>query len=167
MTTDNLVPPIKIYIDESVLSLAKYHVLSNKNVETGGVLVGLHKTNDGIDAKSYDVTIVDAIAAIKAINSQTSVSFTAESWKEIWIEMDNRYPNMEREIVGWYHSHPNFGIFLSTADTHFHKTFYSNKWHVALVIDPIKDSWGFFGWAGDNIVQIPDIQIVVNPNNQT
>jgi hypothetical protein len=45
--------------------------------------------------------------------------------------------------VGWFHTHPGHGIFMSQTDRENH-SLYRKKWQVALVIDPVRKIHGFF-----------------------
>lgn len=45
--------------------------------------------------------------------------------------------NSEKVFVGWSHSHPSFGCFLSSTDLRTHEEYFPEKWHVALVVDPV------------------------------
>ena len=38
-------------------------------------------------------------------------------------------------VLGWYHTHPGWGLFLSAHDQFIHGNFYGGPHHVALVID--------------------------------
>ena len=58
--------------------------------------------------------------------------------------MDTRYA--DKRIVGWYHSHPDFGIFLSDRDCFIHEHFFSGAGQVAYVVDPVRDLEGVFSW---------------------
>ncbi len=42
-------------------------------------------------------------------------------------------------IVGWAHSHPGFGCFLSSTDIATHKSYFSDEFSIALVVDPLKN----------------------------
>ena len=54
------------------------------------------------------------------------------------------YPDLD--IVGWYHTHPDFGIFLSSHDLFIHRHFFAQPLQVAYVVDPIRQTRGFFQW---------------------
>ena len=58
--------------------------------------------------------------------------------------MDTKYT--DKSIVGWYHTHPDFGIFLSDRDRFIQENFFSGAGQVALVIDPIRKTVGVFTW---------------------
>jgi hypothetical protein len=67
--------------------------------------------------------------------------------------MDSKYA--DARIVGWYHSHPDFGIFLSERDCFIHEHFFSGPGQVAYVIDPVRDLEGVFAWRGGKPTPLP------------
>ena len=68
------------------------------------------------------------------------------AWSVAADQLWQRYPDESAIMVGWYHTHPGFGIFLSGMDQFIHQNFFTQKWHIALVLDPIAKSGGFFCW---------------------
>src|SRR5207244_1370502 len=58
-------------------------------------------------------------------------------------------------IVGWYHSHPDFGIFLSDRDCFIHENFFSGPGQVAYVFDPVRDLEGMFAWQNGKPTPLP------------
>ena len=75
-----------------------------------------------------------------------SVTYTPESWRYMNDRLAELYPDDSAVIVGWYHTHPGFGIFLSGMDQFIHHNFFTQLWHVALVLDPLARRSGFFSW---------------------
>ena len=73
---------------------------------------------------------------------------------------DESYPN--ERIVGWYHSHPGFGVFLSEHDTFIHQNFFSSPDQVAWVYDPHTDEEGCFGWIDGEMHRIANITLADN-----
>jgi hypothetical protein len=65
--------------------------------------------------------------------------------------MDENYAG--KMIVGWYHSHPSYGIFLSGDDTFIQQNFFNQPWQIAIVIDPVRKEIGTFGWVGGKITR--------------
>ncbi|NOX55786.1 MAG: hypothetical protein GXP27_15365 [Planctomycetes bacterium] len=116
------------------------HAAENLSVEVGGVLVGRwFRDEDG------PFVVVSASIRAEATDSKfAEVTFTHESWARINREMDTRYS--DQQIVGWYHSHPGFGIFLSERDEFIHQHFFSDPGQIALVVDPISKTEGVFLW---------------------
>jgi len=41
-------------------------------------------------------------------------------------------------VVGWYHSHPGHGCFLSSTDIGTQRSMFSKAYHSAIVIDPLR-----------------------------
>ena len=58
--------------------------------------------------------------------------------------MDTKFT--DRDIVGWYHSHPNFGIFLSDRDCFIQEHFFNGPGQIAYVVDPVNGVEGVFAW---------------------
>lgn len=120
------------------------HVYSSPDREVGGVLVGELINNNTL-------AITGVIPALDAVGGAAEVTFTHESWESIHRELDDRYPG--KQIIGWYHSHPSFGIFLSDQDMFIHENFFSEWWQIAVVVDPIRNEEGFFFWRGGKVAQ--------------
>jgi proteasome lid subunit RPN8/RPN11 len=113
------------------------HVFANDDHEVGGVLIGY--LGDG-----ELPTVTGSIAAYAAEGLRASVTFTHQAWLDIHAHLDAHFP--DQTIVGWYHSHPGFGIFLSTYDRFVHQHFFSEPRQIAYVIDPHAGTEGVFHW---------------------
>ena len=135
---------VDILMAESAFLDAKRHASSSMNREVAGVLVGPHpqKQPNG----RYVVQVTDAIVAEHTRMQGASVTYTPESWRYVNDKLHEMYPDEECVIVGWYHTHPGFGIFLSNMDLFIHHNFFTQKWHIALVLDPVGKQSGFFNW---------------------
>lgn len=124
------------------------HALSDISHEVGGVLIG--RVNEG---EPTVVMVEVAVPAREAQASSVHITFTADSWEHWHRLLDEQYAG--RVIVGWYHSHPNHGVFLSGHDTFIQQNFFNEPWQVAAVIDPVRNEVGCFGWEGSEIVPLP------------
>ena len=135
---------VDITIEEPALRAAQAHALSSLNREVAGVLIGPRpeKQPDG----RYRVHILDTIIAKYTVMHGASVTYTPESWRYMRDKLHERYPDETAVIVGWYHTHPGFGIFLSGMDLFIHQNFFTQIWHVAFVLDPRAQTSGFFSW---------------------
>ena len=133
-----------ILMDETALRASQAHALSSLNREVAGVLVGPRpeKQPDG----RYVVHIIDTIEAKYTVMNGASVTYTPESWRYLNDTLNEKYPNETAVMVGWYHTHPGFGIFLSGMDLFIHQNFFTQIWHVAMVLDPRARTSGFFCW---------------------
>jgi proteasome lid subunit RPN8/RPN11 len=135
---------VDILIDEPAYRAAQAHALGSLNREVAGVLIGPRpeKQPDG----RYVVHIFDTIIAKHTVMHGASVTYTPESWRYLNDKLAERYPDETAVMVGWYHTHPGFGIFLSGMDLFIHQNFFTQIWHTALVLDPIAKRSGFFCW---------------------
>jgi proteasome lid subunit RPN8/RPN11 len=128
-----------------LLSTAAYkaiyqHAKTSPDKEICGVLIGeVYKDRD-----NACLAVTAAIRGEHADNHAGQVMFTHATWEHINSVKDSEFP--DQRTVGWYHSHPTFGIFLSPQDEFIHKNFFGAPWQVAFVIDPVSDEEGFFIW---------------------
>lgn len=148
---------------QSVINEIKAHGRTSMNREVCGVLVGQLCLDDD---QPY-LSITARIEGKYAEHQIGSVTFTSETWDYIHQQMAEKYP--DQKIVGWYHTHPGFGIFLSNMDMFIHENFFSPRWQPAYVYDPQAESDGFFFWHGENldpgdITIIPDEKPIASTN---
>lgn len=147
---------LPIFMDRRAADAIERHALSDTGVELGGVVLG----KECIDPETGDpfVWVTTSLEAKHYANTQASFTYTHASWEEITRERERIYPDLE--IVGWYHTHPGFGIFLSHHDLFIHQNFFSQRLQVAYVVDPINQSRGFFQWRGGSMMQLGGFTIV-------
>ena len=139
-------------IDNEVTRCIRQHARSHMKTEVCGVLIG-EKRNGVVEVRA-------SIEALNATQAGTHVTFTQDAWETIYKVKDEIYP--DERIVGWYHSHPGFGVFLSEHDTFIHRNFFSSPDQVAWVYDPHTDEEGCFGWVDGDIHRISSFSIVDN-----
>lgn len=141
----------------TVLQAIRQHARLSPNFEICGVLIG-RKTGSG--------TMVNgAIAGEGASQGQAHVTFTQETWTKIHEEKDKRFPG--QAIVGWYHSHPGFGVFLSDHDVFIQKHFFSDPGSLAWVYDPHSDEEGCFGWDKGKVCRLTHYEVVADGGKKT
>ena len=139
-----------VFIGSEVARLIRQHARSSSKTEVCGVLIGADR--DGV------VKIEASITGVNADQAGAHVTFTQDTWEHIYKVKDAEYP--DARIVGWYHSHPGFGVFLSDHDTFIHKNFFSSPGQVAWVYDPHSDEEGCFGWAGGRIERLAQVSVL-------
>jgi len=146
---------ITIKFDNTVLQFIRQHARSSPKMEICGVLIGW---------KDDKQTIVEgAIAGKGASQGGAHVTFTQETWNHIHHEKEEKYP--EKSIIGWYHTHPGFGVFLSEHDLFIHNNFFSDPGHIAWVFDPNSDEEGCFGWIDGEVCRIRQFEITTDVDN--
>lgn len=138
-----------IFLDRKPADAIERHALRDTSVELGGILLG-KECIDEATGKPF-VWITEALEAKHYENTQASFTYTHDSWGEITRERDEKHPDLD--IVGWYHTHPDFGIFLSSHDLFIHHNFFDQPLQVAYVVDPIRQDRGFFFWRDQRMVQ--------------
>jgi proteasome lid subunit RPN8/RPN11 len=112
--------------------------------ERGGFLLG------GVYGQSPQYVVVRHFhPALQAQGNSASLTFTHETWAALTRETERSFPT--ETLVGWQHTHPGFGIFLSGYDLFIHKNFFAEPWQVAMVVDPRKREFGFFHWRGGEV----------------
>lgn len=134
-----------IVVHESVLEQILDYSEQDLQRELGGFLLG-----DVLELDRPCVEIRHFLPAVDARSKAASLTFTHDTWSALNREVDQRFPR--EKVVGWHHTHPGFGIFLSAYDMFLHRNFFSEPWQVALVVDPQQQELGFYEWLGDKVV---------------
>lgn len=150
----------RILIERSALNEIHTHGRSITDKEICGVLVG----NVWRDAGGPYLHVKAVVRGEYAAHQAAQVTFTADTWTYINHELDSRYP--DDRIVGWYHTHPGFGVFLSEMDLFIQQSFFDLPWQIALVFDPVRDEEAIFSWRKGNCQPVTftvGTEIVVEP----
>jgi proteasome lid subunit RPN8/RPN11 len=127
-----------------VMAGIEEHAYSLLTAEVGGMLMG--------SVKAGKTTIVGFIPALSASAEQVTLTFTHDVWEEILTLAAKEFP--KHSIVGWYHTHPTFGVFLSEYDLFIQENFFNADGHLALVIDPVQGAYGWFSKTAKGKVQV-------------
>jgi proteasome lid subunit RPN8/RPN11 len=136
---------LPIFVDLDVLADMEDHALADTAVELGGVLLGGRYTDDS--GRPF-VVVSDCLRAQHYDSTKGSFKFTHDTWSAITRERE-QFP-AELQMVGWYHTHPDWGVFLSGMDMFICDNFFNKMLDVAYVIDPCRGDRGMFQWTGAN-----------------
>ncbi len=139
---------LPIYVDLDVQRDMEAHAHTNTRVELGGVMLG--KQCIDADGKPF-VVVTDSLRARHYEATRGSFKFTHETWSQITGERNQFHPDLE--MVGWYHTHPGWTVFLSPMDLFICNNFFNRSLDVALVIDPCNDDRGWFQWDDSHQTQ--------------
>jgi proteasome lid subunit RPN8/RPN11 len=131
---------VPVVIRQSVLNQIHQHGQQHPDVEVCGVLVG-HGYRDAVGPYVF---VEGSIRGDHAASQAAQVTFTGETRNHIHEVLDRDWP--DRRILGWYHTHPGFGIFLSAMDLFSHENLFGAAEQVALVYDPLSGDEGLFVW---------------------
>lgn len=138
-----------VVMEAEVARKIRQHARTSMKAEVCGVLIG--------DTENERMTVEACIAGTNAAQGGAHVTFTQDTWEHIYKIKDKDFP--DQKIVGWYHSHPGFGVFLSEHDLFIQENFFSNPQQVAWVYDPHTDEEGCFGWIGGKIEKLSAIRV--------
>jgi proteasome lid subunit RPN8/RPN11 len=138
-------PGITVFLTPKAYVRANVHAQSDMDNEIGGWLIGSWK-EDQATGEEY-IIIERCLPAVGAHRGSAFITFTQDSQVAMFEIMEEKYP--DKDLVGWYHSHPKMSIFLSDHDLFLHNSFFPHPWQVALVIEPHSHTAGLFMKDGD------------------
>lgn len=133
-------PLVKVFLSQSAFCRINLHSSSEMDDEVGGALVGLWCQDRDTDEQF--VVVQHMLPARHTRQGSVYLTFTQDTIVEFHNEIEKNHNG--KRIVGWYHTHPRMGIFLSHYDTWLHSNFFPEPWQVALVVEPHKSLAGFF-----------------------
>ncbi len=142
-------PSLRVYIKDDVLRAMQQRAKDAGDFEVGGFYTGgLHH----YEGRRY-VDITTQIPALKAESARAQLTFSNEAQKALHEAMDKQ--SADKLVLGWYHTHPGYGVFLSGYDLFIHRNFYARDYHTAIVIDPYAESpvrdVGVFVWEKEEV----------------
>lgn len=139
---------LKVYIHQDVFKKLESYASSDIEHELGSILLGKYTQSMG---KTH-VVISNYIEAKYTDASASTLTFTHESWDYIHAQHEKKYPDLL--ILGWQHTHPGYGIFLSNYDMFIQENFFNLPFQVAYVIDPKQKIRGFFQWKNNKVEKL-------------
>ena len=135
---------VPVFVCEQVLERILDYSEKNLSRESGGFLVGgLHQD------RTVFVELRHFLPAADARGRAGSLVFTHDTWSTMTRQVEERFP--DDLVIGWHHTHPDFGVFLSGYDRFIHRHFFNQPWQIALVVDPCRHELGFFQWRGTEV----------------
>lgn len=142
-----------IFIEDEALSSLLDFLKSETSREHGGVLLGEPFWDP--ERGQYFANVRRAIPAHHTEGSAVHLQFTSQTWDYIAGFIEENLPGAS--IIGWFHSHPNLGVFMSGTDRATQAAFYDHPWCVAVVVDPVIHQTGWF--AGKDCVRMRTNQV--------
>ena len=134
-----------VYISQAVYKEIHKFTKNKTTNESGGMLVGTVIEEFG----KTNIVISGFVEAKHCEATPTTLKFTHETWDYVHKQIEKKHKG--KKIVGWIHTHPDFGIFLSEYDKFIHQNFFSEAYQVAYVVDPVQNIEGFYFWINGNI----------------
>jgi proteasome lid subunit RPN8/RPN11 len=129
-----------VVVNRYALDAAMSHAQAHLSVEVGGLCLGQVFKNR--QDERLLIRVEQMVQAEHTIAGAAHVTFTYETWHQFMDVQTRDYPDLR--LLGWYHSHPGFGVFLSSMDFFIHQSFFSMPWHIAVVVEPLQKQAGIF-----------------------
>lgn len=133
---------LPVFVDLDVMLDMENHALVDTSVELGGVMLGGQYEDD---AGNPFVIVTDSLRAEHYEATKGSFKFTHETWQQITRQRERFSDDLQ--MIGWYHTHPDWGVFLSGMDMFICDHFFNRPLDLALVIDPCGGDRGWFHWT--------------------
>ena len=152
----------QIYISPLALLKMLRHGKAGVPLEVMGLMLG-----DYVD--DYTIKCID-VFSMPQLGTETTIETLDEGFQVKMVEMLKQTGRNEI-VVGWYHSHPGYGCWLSSTDIHTQKTFEQQVPRtVAVVVDPIQsvrgkvviDAFRTYGGVGISLGDVEERQTTSN-----
>jgi len=133
---------IEVYISQAAFDkiMKQCAVFAKRHLEAMGYLVG-----DYCRWKNKEYTIIED--AVTSDLETTSVSVHFQAFEKAFDQLDKI--DFDYIIVGWYHSHPGHGCFMSQTDLSTQKRMFNKPFHSAIVVDPINKEFKVYKMSGN------------------
>ena len=139
---------VEVYVRKETYEALERYAAADTSKERGSILLGQYSAENG----KMRVVISDYVEARYAEESASTLTFTHKTWDYVHRIREEKFP--QEKIVGWQHTHPGFGVFLSAYDMFIQENFFDLPFQVAYVIDPVRHTQGFFRWKGKKVEEL-------------
>ena len=134
-----LAPNVSVFVTRPAYIRICVHACS-ADVEVGGALIGRWCLDEATNEQF--IVVQHVLPARHTRQGSVYLTFTKDTIVDLHEQIERRYEG--EKIVGWFHTHPRMGVFLSHYDTFLHRNFFAEPWQVALVVEPFSSVAGFF-----------------------
>lgn len=123
--------PLRVAFTSQAHADVLAHAQEDLDRELCGVLLGT------VCQDSHGVWVSAEVALRGETDKQggTHVTYTQKTWEKIYEIKEQQYPQLL--ILGWYHTHPGFGVQFSEMDLFIQRNFFAGETQFALVVDPL------------------------------
>lgn len=135
---------LNIYLEDYVYTYLYQYAKTNRGEEKGAVLVGYYTEELGKKA-----AIISGAIQFEDLFCEGEVLVTEPQIKEMQKKINRYFPDCE--LMGWMHTQPGYGIFLTTQDIRIHQDYFRESYQSFMIIDPIENAEAFFIWDEEEI----------------
>jgi proteasome lid subunit RPN8/RPN11 len=133
-------PALLVFLTQNAYVRMCAHAGSDLDNEVGGWMAGKYCIDRQSGARF--IVIDTILIADQTDQGPTHLTFTGDSQINMYETLQNLYPG--KVLLGWYHTHPRMGVFLSQWDVWLHQNFFPEQWQVAMVVEPHSSTGGVF-----------------------
>jgi len=140
--------PDPIFVAQAAVIALREHVGAAAGAGVLGVLIG-DLCDGGVGAGSDRYILISSI--LRA--SQTvQADRTTIVLKTMWDQVRDQLKATQGRLLGWYHTHADAGIEMSSYDVEAHERYFRDPWQVALVVGAAngQPAAGFFRKSADD-----------------
>jgi len=136
--TENLYQTVNIFFDQ--------HIQKNPeqllDKEVGGFLLGRFTRKS--PSEPYEVSVDNFVSIGSEEDHHLHLKFSSKEITNRLGDAQDEFP--ELVVVGWFHTHPGHGLFLSKADLTIQRGFFNEDFQFAMEIDSLslEQDLGFF-----------------------
>lgn len=145
-TNDNM---LSVFMHYETYQKIWEHVRLDYQNEVGGAMLGYYGSDNGNEF----ILITDVLnQPPEYFTAPTMLRFTSQFYDDLEEYIDQieaKYPKILR--LGLYHTHPNYGVFLSKTDAKTFKGIFKDLFQIAMVVDPVREEDGVFFWIGNEL----------------
>jgi proteasome lid subunit RPN8/RPN11 len=150
---------LQLLIDHVCWEELHRHARQFEQVEQGGLLLGRTSVKQVTSlADKKEIIWISQSVASPVAGDAVSWRLDADQWGELMTSALQRHPGLE--IVGWYHTHPGMGIFLSEQDLFVAGHFFPAPYQLSLVIDPVRGLAGAFRMVAGKATPLAGFQLL-------
>jgi proteasome lid subunit RPN8/RPN11 len=128
--------PLRVTVDRTAYAELVAHAKETLETEICGVLAG----EVCEDEEGLFVHVRNIVRGAAADQGSVHVTYTQETWNLIHSTMHERFPKLQ--IVGWYHSHPGYGVAFSEMDRFIQEHFFCGPTQIGMILDPLSGDVG-------------------------
>lgn len=150
---------IKIYLEDYVYTYLYQYAKLNRGEEKGAVLVGYYTEELG-----DKMAMISGAIQFKSSLAEERTHITEEVMNEVRAKLNKYFPDCE--LMGWMHTQPGYGIFLTTQDIRLQKEFFGKPYQTLMIIDPIENMEAFFLWDKEEVRSVEGYYIYYDKNEQ-
>ena len=138
---------LPLFVDSKVLDEMLAWSQASPRVEVGGFVIGHWCEDPGL---GQFLLAEHFLPAHETTSQFASLTFSHNTWRRLQQQLEGPYAGYQ--VMGWHHTHPGMGVFLSAHDLFIQEHFFSQPWQLAIVVDPCSGQLGVFQWLGAELV---------------